>query len=274
MRPWHEVSAVVTGANRERGIGLAIVRELLARGAPHVVATYRERSRSEPLLRLAEADPRVITLRLDVADDASAEAFGRACREALPGLDLLVNNAGITSTSGPATTAPVADLQRQIETHAVGMLRVTQALHPLLGPGSVVLNVSSSLGSLERMGRAYTFYGPAKALQNALTRQLRRRCSRTASCASRCAPAGSRPTWRGATHPGNPRRPRATCSRWRKRPGRATRARTATTTARTSPGSPANGRRPAIRRASMCVTRGRLAYLSSQPQRAKLPLSR
>jgi NAD(P)-dependent dehydrogenase (short-subunit alcohol dehydrogenase family) len=172
MRAFNETVAVITGANRERGIGLALVRELVAREAPRVVGTYRDPARSEPLLAIAGTDARVLALRLDVTDAASVEVFGRACAEALPRVDLLVNNAGIGVTRAPATTAPVAELERAVQTHAIGMVRVTQALLPLLAPGAVVLNVSSSLGSLRHMGRGSTWYGPAKALQNALTRQL------------------------------------------------------------------------------------------------------
>ena len=52
------------------------------------------------------------------------------------------------------------------------MLRVTRALLPLMERGAVVLNVSSTLGSLERMHEGWAFYAAAKALQNALTRKL------------------------------------------------------------------------------------------------------
>ena len=38
--------------------------------------------------------------------------------------------------------------------------------------GSVVASISSSLGSVSSMGRGSTYYAPAKALQNALTKQL------------------------------------------------------------------------------------------------------
>jgi NAD(P)-dependent dehydrogenase (short-subunit alcohol dehydrogenase family) len=52
------------------------------------------------------------------------------------------------------------------------MLRVVQGVLPLLATGSVIVNVSSVLGSLSGMGAGHTFYAPAKTLQNALTRQL------------------------------------------------------------------------------------------------------
>ena len=49
-------TAVVTGANRADGIGLALVRELRARGCAPVVGTYRDPATSAALLDLAATD--------------------------------------------------------------------------------------------------------------------------------------------------------------------------------------------------------------------------
>ena len=165
-------AAVVTGANRADGIGLALVRELRARGCAPVAGTYRDRGAAEPLLALEAEDGGVLAAELDVTSEHSVEAFGGWCRERLGRIDLLVNNAGIGSAEGTIATAPIADLERQLAVHGVGMLRVTRALLPLMGRGAVALSVSSSLGSIAEMGSGATYYGPAKALQNALTRQL------------------------------------------------------------------------------------------------------
>jgi NAD(P)-dependent dehydrogenase (short-subunit alcohol dehydrogenase family) len=58
--------ALVTGANRSRGIGLALVRELLARGCGKVLGTYREATNSQALLDLAKVDERVNAHPLDL----------------------------------------------------------------------------------------------------------------------------------------------------------------------------------------------------------------
>ena len=165
-------TAVVTGANRADGIGLALVRELRARGCAPVVGTYRDAATSEALLALAASDADVLAAELDVASAESVEAFAGWCAERLARVDLLVNNAGLGSVSGTIVTAPIEELEEQLQAHGVGMLRVTRALLPLLGRGAVALSISSSLGSLAGMGAGSTYYAPAKALQNALTRQL------------------------------------------------------------------------------------------------------
>ena len=165
-------TAVVTGANRADGIGIALVRELRARGVPTVVGTYRERSRSDALFELSGADEGVFATQLDVTSTRSVTAFGNWCANRFERLDLLVNNAGTGATREPIDRAPIAELEHALQVHGVGMLRVTRAALPLMSDGSVVVSISSGLGSISRMGAGSTFYAPAKALQNALTRQL------------------------------------------------------------------------------------------------------
>ncbi len=165
-------TAVVTGANRADGIGLALVRELRARGCAPVVGTYRDPATSDALLGLAATDPDVLAAQLDVTSERSVEAFSRWCAEHLDRVGLLVNNAGVGSADGSIVTAPIEELEDQLQIHGVGMLRVTRALLPLMGPGSVAVSISSSLGSIAGMGSGSTYYAPAKVLQNALTKQL------------------------------------------------------------------------------------------------------
>ena len=165
-------TAVVTGANRADGIGLALVRELRARGCAPVVGTYRDPATSDALLEAAVEDPNLLAAELDVTSEQSVAAFALWCAARLDRVDLLLNNAGLGSVTGSIVTAPIEELEEQLQVHGLGMLRVTRALLPLLGPGSVAVSISSSLGSIAGMGSGSTYYAPAKALQNALTRQL------------------------------------------------------------------------------------------------------
>jgi NAD(P)-dependent dehydrogenase (short-subunit alcohol dehydrogenase family) len=73
--------AFVTGANR--GFGLAIARELVARGAKTVYAGVRDPDGFEV--------PGLVPVRLDVTDPASVRAAAARCGD----VTVLVNNAGI-----------------------------------------------------------------------------------------------------------------------------------------------------------------------------------
>ena len=116
-------------------------------------------------------------VQLDVTDDASVEAALAAVDEHEGHLDVLVNNAGVSTTAD--VTGPVA--LQVFDTNAIGIIRVTQAALPLLqkSDNAVVVNVSSALGSFwavtnpER--RQFHFpsivYGASKAAVSMLTVQ-------------------------------------------------------------------------------------------------------
>jgi NAD(P)-dependent dehydrogenase (short-subunit alcohol dehydrogenase family) len=98
-------------------------------------------------------------------------------------LDILINNAGISSSGDEAPSeASLEAVRRTFQTNFFGTLAVTQAMLPLLkrsGSGRIV-NLSSGLGSLAQMGDpnsefgAFRFigYGASKATLNMLTVQL------------------------------------------------------------------------------------------------------
>jgi NAD(P)-dependent dehydrogenase (short-subunit alcohol dehydrogenase family) len=160
----------VTGANK--GLGYETARRLIERGhTVYIGARSIERGEA------AAAELGGQFVQLDVTDDASVEiAFGViADREGH--LDVLVNNAGISTVadvSGP-------EALKVFDTNAIGLIRVTQAALPLLerSDNPVVVNVSSALGSFwavtnpER--RQFHFpsiiYGSSKAAVSMLTVQ-------------------------------------------------------------------------------------------------------
>ncbi|MFC0217324.1 3-oxoacyl-[acyl-carrier protein] reductase [Pseudochelatococcus lubricantis] len=83
--------ALVTGATG--GLGSAIARALHARGA----AVALSGTRREVLEALAqELGERVVVTPANLADAAEVEALVPAAEEALGGLDVVVNNAGVT----------------------------------------------------------------------------------------------------------------------------------------------------------------------------------
>ena len=164
---------VVTGAGR--GIGLGIAKRLLAEGH-EVWGTARHPENATELKALGAAG----VLTLDIGDTGSIEAFGLDLATQVDSIDVLVNNAGMTSVDlgvdrraqGPLQTTKEVVL-RQIEVNAVGPMLVTQAVRSLLGAGTnpMVLNISSQLGSMV-VGAQMPFdvgYNSSKSVMNMVT---------------------------------------------------------------------------------------------------------
>lgn len=166
--------SLVTGAGR--GLGLALVRELLARG-DQVVATVRDPARAEPLQRLGDQLPgQLHLLTLDVADSESFPAFQADVAARQPALDLLINNAGILAGGERFGQLRANGLLDAFTTNAAGPLLLTQALAPLLQRGNhaLVLNISSILGSIASTEGFHTpSYAISKAALNMVGALLR-----------------------------------------------------------------------------------------------------
>lgn len=167
-----QATAVVTGANR--GLGRAIVDELLARGLPHLVATARSIDGAADLRSVAARDERVILRELDVVSASSIADFAAAMHADGRPIDVLVNNAGIGPDGRSILALPIAHVRLQIETHAIGPLELVKSVAGLFQPGSVIVNISSVVSGMHRISASYAGYAQAKALQNGFTRALAR----------------------------------------------------------------------------------------------------
>ena len=160
---------LITGANK--GLGYETARRLIEHG--HTVYLG---ARSPERGTAAAAELGGHFVQLDVTDDASVETALGAVATREGRLDVLVNNAGISTAE---VSGPVA--LQVFDTNAIGLIRVTQAALPLLAKSDnpVVVNVSSALGSFwavtnpER--RQFHFpsivYGSSKAAVSMLTVQ-------------------------------------------------------------------------------------------------------
>ncbi|WP_144712022.1 SDR family NAD(P)-dependent oxidoreductase [Curtobacterium pusillum] len=129
-------TTLITGANRS--LGLETARRLIEAGHT-VYAGMRDPSRGDEARALGAH-----VVQLDVTDQSSVE---RAVAE-LPGLDVLVNNAGILGTSFGVDDLDAAAIASVLDTNVTGVVRVTQAALPLLRESAnpVIVNVASGVG--------------------------------------------------------------------------------------------------------------------------------
>ena len=145
--------ALVTGA--AGGIGAAIVARLRADGAD-VLGTDR-----------AEAD-----LIGDLTDPAFCDTLPARAAEALGGLDIVVNNAGII-TRGVITETTDEDYARTMAINVEAPFRICRAAIPILAArGGAIVNTSSCWGV--HPGAAHPLYVMSKAAVASLTQCLGR----------------------------------------------------------------------------------------------------
>ncbi|HEY1016226.1 MAG TPA: SDR family oxidoreductase [Herpetosiphonaceae bacterium] len=125
---------VVTGSTK--GLGLALAREFLAAGddllvtsrSPEHVAAAVAALRREFPGRTIEGQP------CDVADPAAVERLAAAAAERLGGVDIWVNNAGVTSAkTANLTESDPAELAKIIDTNLLGTMLCCRAALLLMG---------------------------------------------------------------------------------------------------------------------------------------------
>jgi NAD(P)-dependent dehydrogenase (short-subunit alcohol dehydrogenase family) len=171
--------ALVTGANK--GIGYEIAVGLGALGW-QVGVGARDAGRREAAVAKLRADGvDAFGVPLDVTDDASVTAAAALIEERFGRLDVLVNNAAVTGgVPQEPTRVDPATVLKVVDTNVVGVIRVTNAMLPLLRRSDRprIVNMSSSVGSLTRQsvlgsetGPISAAYAPSKTFLNAVTVQ-------------------------------------------------------------------------------------------------------
>lgn len=190
--------ALVTGASS--GIGLEVARGLAAQGYETILAA-RSRSRCEAAAcdiasSTGAAPPEVI--EVDFSSPGSIRAFAAELRGRHSSLDVLVNNAGIWSTTRRETADGV---ELVWATNQLGYFLTTDLLLPLLreAPSARIVNVASELArdldlsDVEFKRRPYrpiTAYAQSKQANRMWTRAVARRLEGTAITANSMHPGG------------------------------------------------------------------------------------
>lgn len=159
----------VTGATR--GIGLALSEAFAQAGADVAVCGTNEELLKKTKEHLASLGGKVFACKCDISSAADCDAFiGGAVKE-LGGLDVLVNNAGVTK-DGLVVRMSEADWDSVINVNLTGTFLMSKAALKVMfkqRSGNIV-NVSSVIGQMGNAGQAN--YAASKAGIIGLTKSL------------------------------------------------------------------------------------------------------
>jgi short-subunit dehydrogenase len=145
--------ALVTGA--AGGIGAAIAERLVREGS-NVALVDRDAAGLEDLagrLRVRRPDRQVTAIVADLAEpqtpaDVVSQALAQHGR-----LTLVINNAGV-ALAGRFEQVSIADVDWLLAINLRGVLAVTAAALPSLGPGAQITNISSLFGIVAPVGNS------------------------------------------------------------------------------------------------------------------------
>ncbi len=136
-------TAIVTGG--ATGIGLAIVRRLLASGATVRIWDVDQKTLQQTLTALgAGASGDVV----DVTDPASVARAADAAIAALGKIDVLVNNAGIAGLNTPTVDYPIEEWERVLRTNLTSQFLTCRAVAPHMVKAKYgrIVNIASIAG--------------------------------------------------------------------------------------------------------------------------------
>lgn len=154
--------ALITGGSE--GIGRAIAEAFLAEGAEVTIAALNDEH-----LRRAADELGCPAIRMDLGNVEEVEETVAAAVAEMGGLDVLVNNAAVTSPSKPVETTSIDELQRLLDVNLRGSFWMMHCAHPYLREArGCVLNVSSMAGVVGQADHAA--YAMTKGGLNALTK--------------------------------------------------------------------------------------------------------
>jgi short-subunit dehydrogenase len=134
---------VITGASK--GIGAELARQLAAKGARLVLAARGAQELEDVAQQCRERGASVIAVEADVAVEGDCQAIMSGAALAFGGIDVLVNNAGITMWARFEDIGDLSILERIMRVNYMGSVYCTRHALPYLRASKGVLAGISSL---------------------------------------------------------------------------------------------------------------------------------
>jgi short-subunit dehydrogenase len=172
-------AAALTGA--ASGIGRALALELAARGCDLALADRDEAGLQTVAAEIAKAHSQKVTVhRVDVSDPSQIADFAQSAIAAHPGLNIVVNNAGV-ALLGQFNEIDQAQMDWLMDINFWGVVHATRAFLPHLGRQreAHIVNLSSIFGIIAPPGQ--TAYAAAKFAVRGFSESLRHELQMAAS---------------------------------------------------------------------------------------------
>jgi short-subunit dehydrogenase len=173
-------AAAVTGA--ASGIGRSLALEFSARGCDLALADRDEAGLQAVAAEIAKAQPsrKVSVHRVDVGEPEQIEAFAQSSVAAHPGLNILINNAGV-ALLGQFNEIDQAQMDWLMNINFWGVVHATRAFLPQLSRQreAHIVNLSSLFGLIAPPGQ--TAYAAAKFAVRGFSESLRHELQMAAS---------------------------------------------------------------------------------------------
>jgi short-subunit dehydrogenase len=164
-------AAAVTGA--ASGIGRALALELAARGCDLALADRDEAGLQAVAAEIGRTHQRKVTVhRVDIGEPNEIAEFAQAATSAHPGLNIVVNNAGV-ALLGQFNEIDQAQMDWLMNINFWGVVHATRAFLPHLAskPEAHIVNLSSIFGIIAPPGQ--TAYAAAKFAVRGFSESLR-----------------------------------------------------------------------------------------------------
>jgi NAD(P)-dependent dehydrogenase (short-subunit alcohol dehydrogenase family) len=146
MQRLNDKTAIVTGGSS--GIGRAACLRLAAEGARVAVTDIQDDAGNAVAAEIRDAGGEARYWHLDVASGEDVDTVFAKVADTFGGIDVLVNNAGITGADKPTHELTEAEWQRVIDINVKGVFLCTKYAVPTMrrGTGGSIINLSSIYG--------------------------------------------------------------------------------------------------------------------------------
>ena len=171
-------NVLVTGASR--GIGRSIAEHMIQSGAGVVVHYNSDRAAADAVV--AASDGRAVAIQADLADAAASARLFEEARDALGGIDVLVNNAGIAVASPLDESldrcAEAWNRTLAVNLVSAGVLSREAIRHFSAGSGGRIIFVASR-AAFRGDTPEYLAYAASKGGMVSLSRSIARGCGKS-----------------------------------------------------------------------------------------------